>query len=387
MQPTKRTNSSLSRITPTMNDVNWTQWRDMPLAFLAWTGLALLIFWLASHIYEALLLIVIAALISYSLAPAVKALQRFIPRIIAIFLVYVVFLGGLGIVAYFVGSSAIEEISAVSNFVRTSVISANNQPSPFELNLMKLGIPKQTIESEGTQLVGQIQNIATSAVPVALSVITSLLNIIIIVVLSVYFTIDGPRVRIWIAKHGPASQRERIRFIQNTMEKVAGGYIRGQLIVATLMSSLFGIVLYALGVKFAILLSIVVFIFEFVPILGSLISGAICVLFALNVSLTIAGIALVAFAFLHFLDGYILSPRIVGKSIGLHPIIAITALTAGAELFGIWGALLAAPVAGIIQTILSALWEEWRNAHPYEFLQPAEAVVAANIAPEESIVN
>ena len=56
-------------------------------------------------------------------------------------------------------------------------------------------------------------------------------------------------------------------------------------------------------------------------------------------------------------------PRIVGKAIGLHPIVSLMALIAGAELFGIWGALFASPIAGILQALLVAFWIEWRNTH------------------------
>jgi predicted PurR-regulated permease PerM len=60
-------------------------------------------------------------------------------------------------------------------------------------------------------------------------------------------------------------------------------------------------------------------------------------------------------------------PRIVGKAVGLHPAVSILALIAGSELFGIFGALLAAPVAGVIQALVADFWIEWRKSHPDEF--------------------
>jgi predicted PurR-regulated permease PerM len=63
----------------------------------------------------------------------------------------------------------------------------------------------------------------------------------------------------------------------------------------------------------------------------------------------------------------VVGPRIVGKAIGLHPVVSLAALIAGAELFGIGGALFASPVAGFLQAMLIAIWVEWRATHPKEF--------------------
>lgn len=80
------------------------------------------------------------------------------------------------------------------------------------------------------------------------------------------------------------------------------------------------------------------------------------------------------FVVVHVIEGDVVGPRIVGKAIGLHPVISLAALIAGAELFGIWGALFASPVAGVLQALLIALWSEWRMAHPDVFQQGKEHI-------------
>jgi len=65
----------------------------------------------------------------------------------------------------------------------------------------------------------------------------------------------------------------------------------------------------------------------------------------------------------------------VGKAIGLHPLISIIALIAGSELYGILGALFAAPLAGLIQAIIIAIWSEWRATHKEEFKKQRNSVV------------
>jgi hypothetical protein len=66
------------------------------------------------------------------------------------------------------------------------------------------------------------------------------------------------------------------------------------------------------------------------------------------------------FVLIHVLEGYIVAPRVLAKAVGLHPAVSIIALLVGAELLGIWGALFAAPVAGLLQVLLTSLWQGWQ---------------------------
>ena len=160
-----------------------------------------------------------------------------------------------------------------------------------------------------------------------------------------------------------ALQQERVSFILDTLERVVGGYIRGQLLLAFLIGVLVGVGMGIIGVPYAVLLGVLAFVFAFVPVLGTFVSGAACVLLALTLGWPYALGVLIYFIIIHVLEGDIVGPRIVGKAIGLHPIVSLMALIAGAELFGIWGALFASPIAGILQALLVAFWIEWRNTH------------------------
>jgi predicted PurR-regulated permease PerM len=101
------------------------------------------------------------------------------------------------------------------------------------------------------------------------------------------------------------------------------------------------------------------------------------VLLAVPQGWLIAVIVLVYFVVVHVIESDIVGPRIVGQSIGLHPIVSLAALIAGAELFGIGGALFASPVAGVLQALLVAIWLEWRATHPHQFQNPQDDSVAA----------
>jgi predicted PurR-regulated permease PerM len=116
-----------------------------------------------------------------------------------------------------------------------------------------------------------------------------------------------------------------------------------------------------------VLLGLLAFLLEFIPTLGTLLSGVICVLVALTQGWVLALIVLGYFVLIHVLEGYVVAPRVLAKAVGLHPAVSIIALLVGAELLGIWGALFAAPVAGLVQVLLTSLWQGWRHDHPLQY--------------------
>ena len=118
------------------------------------------------------------------------------------------------------------------------------------------------------------------------------------------------------------------------------------------------------------------------------ISGAICVLLALTQGWLTAVLVLAYFTIVHVIEGDVIGPRVVGRAIGLHPAVSLLALIAGGELFGITGALLASPVAGVIQAIVVSFWTEWRETHPEEFQEIKNQVadkVEKNVADRPTV--
>jgi predicted PurR-regulated permease PerM len=89
-----------------------------------------------------------------------------------------------------------------------------------------------------------------------------------------------------------------------------------------------------IGVPYALLLGVLAFVLEFVPVLGTLVSGAICVLLTLTRGWVIAVIVLVYFVVIHVLKGDVVGPRIVGKAIGLHPVVSPACFLRGSGLMG-----------------------------------------------------
>ncbi|HLW02798.1 MAG TPA: AI-2E family transporter [Ktedonobacterales bacterium] len=357
---------------------SWINARDRGLAILIWLALTFVVFWLFSHIVNTLLLISLAAVLAYALTPAVKLLDRWIPRSLAVILVYILALSALAGLAYFVFSTAVNQFSAFAQQLPGLVKASTPQnPSGIEQLLRPLGVTdddfnqaRQQVINWATSNAGQI---ATQAVPILTGVAGAVVDLILVIVLSIYLVIDGPRAIRWLRRAAPIRQRSRTLFFLDTLGHTVGGYIRGELFMAALLGVLVGAGMAVFGLPYALLLGVLAAIFEFVPILGTLVSGATCVLIALPTrGWFIAVVVLVYFIFVHILEGDIIGPRIIGRALGIHPVVAIGALLAGTEIFGLWGAIFAAPLAGLIQAVLVALWTQWHKAHPEEFLPPTD---------------
>jgi predicted PurR-regulated permease PerM len=345
----------------------WARRRDIPIAILAWLVLGGLIVWGAGYIVRSLLALLVAALLAFALTPGVKLLQRFMPRFLAIIIVYLVVLSGISFLLYEVVNTSISQITALVTNIQNLLASPKQLASisqffqRFGISATQLTDIARGIEAQATGLVG-------GALPLLSGIANFVLDVIIVAILSIYLLLDGERAVGWLRRNAPIMQRERIHFFLDTLERVIGGYIRGQLIMSSLVGVLVGVGMVIFGVPYAVLLGVVAFILEFIPIIGTILSGALCVLIALSShGWLIALFVLLYFVGVHILEGDILAPRIVGRAVGVHPAVSLFALLAGAELFGIWGAVLASPLAGLIQAVLVTVWQDWRANHPEQF--------------------
>lgn len=359
------------------SSAKWIRRVAIPLTTLAWIALVAVILWGASHIGRSLILLAIAALLAVALAPAVRLAARVMPRILAILVVYLFVLIGLGIIIYFISRTAIQQVNDLKDEV-THLLKPNagGPATPLEVTLRSLGIDQAQIQEARQIVVSHLGNLVTDVVPLLRSIFNFILDFIVVAMLSIYFLIDGARVMRWMRGNLPLPQRTHS--LLDILERVVGGYIRGQFTLSFLIGLLVGFGMAILRVPHPILLGELAFFMAFIPVLGTFITATACVLLALTpnqswvISLThqswvLAIIVLLYFLAVHSFESHIVGPRIVGNAVGLHPIIAISALIAGVELFGILGALFVAPVVGVLQAIIISLWKEWRVAHPEQF--------------------
>jgi predicted PurR-regulated permease PerM len=381
---------SSDRHDPSPANERWARRRDAAIAVLGWLIIVALVIWAASHVIRALLILIVAALLAYALMPAVKFLSHFLPRPLALLLVYLAFVSVIGALGYLIVSTAITQVGMLTHQVSTLITPGKNgADSPLITRLRELGISQSQIQSAGDQILRQTQVLAAGIVPFLEGIFNGVLDAVLVTVLSIYLLIDGQRVIAWLRTSAPVKHRTRVSFMLLTFQRVVGGYIRGQLILSTLIGALVGVGMAALHVPYAVLLGVLAFILEFIPVIGVFISGAACVLIALTQGWVLAVVVLAYFVIVHIIEGDVVGPRVVGRAVGVHPAVSIFALLAGGELFGIWGALFASPLAGLIQAALSEVWREWRLTHAHQFPEqfgaPVVPVTTADVADAATI--
>jgi len=338
------------------------------LTILAWIAIGGVILYVLGRIVDSIFLLIISLLIAYILYPLVKIFQRFMPRPLAILVVFLLLLVSLGFIIFYVMFTAITQLAQLIVVIEKFIGDVQAGRYPDLINLMNnIGIAR-FLQSSAQQMLSQVGNVLARVIPFVSSIFAVFINIIIVASFSIYLLADGPRVIYWLKHKTPLKQHERIDFVLSTLEQTVGGFVRGQLLLSALMSFLIGVGAYFIGIPFAVLIAVIVFILEFVPVVGAYISGAIGILFALTQGWQVALIYAIFVTIMQgVLDGQILAPRILGRSVGIHPIISIFALIAMAQLFGLFGALLAVPLAACVQIYIVAFWKEWKARHPEEF--------------------
>ncbi|TMD56422.1 MAG: AI-2E family transporter [Chloroflexi bacterium] len=391
-QPASNNNYNMSTST-----TRWVRRLIISLTIFVWIALGIIAINAAGYIIGTLLVFIVACLLAYAIAPVVKLLQRFMPRFLAILLVYVVGFGLLGFLIYTVISTSIQQfIMLAANFSAMLTPGPHGQQPVIFQVAQRFGISQAQIDVVNRQLATQLQNFAGSLtgglLPLVSSIAGALINILLTAIISIYLLIDGSRAVRWLRTRLPAPQRDRVGLLLDVLQNVVGGYIRGQLLLSAIIAVIVGVGMQLLREPYAVLIGVLSFVMEFIPVLGTIFTGVISVLIALTQGWLTTLLVLVFFILVHILEGYVLAPRIVGRAVGLHPVISLLALTAGAELFGPWGAIFAAPFAGMLQALLFAFWSQWRKAHrdqfpkePVEPAQTGDAKATTQITTHETI--
>jgi predicted PurR-regulated permease PerM len=340
----------------------WQRAFYVPLTILAWLAVLVVVGWLLSHVIRTLVMIALGGILAIALAPLVTVLSRWLPRLLAIAGAYVLGLAVMvGLGTLLVSTTATEVVNLVASLPAYAKQEQQLEPQLAAV-LGPLGITSATLQSITQQAFAELQQIGATLAAGSVALLTGIagvaIDIVLTLMLSIYFLANGSRLVHWLEHSVPRGQRRYARLFVGIVRSVLGGYIRGTLTLATLIGVLVGGGLLILGVPYAVLLGVLAFFMEFVPVIGVLISGAVSVLVALFHGWALALAVLGYFVIVHVIEGDVVGPRIVGKAVGIHPATSLIALLAGTELFGIWGALFASPVAGLLQAIATAAWPE-----------------------------
>ena len=341
-------------------------WALTVLAFIAIAAVAI---YAVSLIWQATLLLLLSALLAYFIYPLSEFLRHRLKRPLAVTAAYLLVAGLLVVVMFIAASSVARQVSSLAQSIIYLLSPAGKrQLQPIISFLSKTGISSSQATALQNQVLSQALGALSGLLPFLIGLFNNVINLLIMITLSVYFLVDGPRIINWLTHKTPLNSRDTITFLLHTLDTSLGGYFRGTALIALIGAVCTGVVLALLRVPYAALLGTLFFPLYFIPVIGTFIIEALCILAALSQGWVVTLIVAVFMVLLMgVVLGQVLAPRVFSKTVGVHPIVALFALFAGAELFGLIGGLLAIPIAGVLQQIISALWKRWKNRHPDQF--------------------
>jgi len=316
-----------------------------------------------------------AFLLAYLFDPAVDQFQRWrFPRTLGVLIVLLLTFGLL----ILIGSLLVPNlVSEIQDLIRRSKDLPEDIVGFLDDHVATL-FQAQTDkfkESLTDQIPTAVEQLLSNLLKGVLSVgsfLGQLLNVILIPVMAFYLLKDFDKIKFWLLELIPKTHRGASYFYIWRFNRILGGYLRGQVIVCTIVGILTGLGLAILGVPFAILLGVMTGLLNFIPFIGLYISLGlaflVCLLTAdpLIAMLKVAGVFVVA----QGLEAYIISPKIVGERVGLHPVAVIFSVLVFSKFFGFWGLLMGVPTAAVIKFFI----DEWKRREKWKSERAIHAV-------------
>ena len=315
--------------------------------------------YLVVHLFNVLLLFVFAAIIALLLTPVIDRMEMLAifkgRRALAVLLLYVVIIGLVAGVIALVTPALIgqaKQLPALETraiaLVRSLQDAIDNAGIPLQLSL-----PSAT-GGISTAVLGSVLGILSGT-------LGTLINILLVIVISIYLLIEGRQLIASMRKLF-AGREEVYDFTLIAVGTTVGQYARGQLLMSFVMGTYTGIAMTVIGVPYAVVLGILTFFLEFLPLIGAPVGMGLAVIIALAFKGPFIGLlALIVALGGHAIEAYILGPRVTGSATRIHPLVAMAALLIGAELAGILGALFGVPIAALANVFLGALYRARRG--------------------------
>jgi predicted PurR-regulated permease PerM len=309
--------------------------------------------WIVVAASQILVLLVLALFIAVGLDPAVAWLhRRGVPRWLAVSLVLAC---ALGIFAVFVALAVPVLVTQAGNLA-TEIPHYLRALKNHNTTLGKLNARFHIVASlQKLFRGGAYATLSRGALGVGKVVLDALTAAVVVAIVSIYLLCDLPRLKRAIYQIAPRTRRARMVLLTDEILNRVGGYVLGNLLTSFIAG--FGTWAWAMifGIPYALLLGLLVALLDLVPIVGSTIGGAIVALVALTVSLPVAIATVIFYVVYRFLEDYLLTPRVMARTVAVPGLLTVIATLLGAALLGIIGALVAIPVAAGLKLLLEEI--------------------------------
>lgn len=340
-------------------------WFPSLKTILVWVGAALsllLVYSLRGQLLPALTPFVFAILLAYLLEPFVDALQRKkVPRVIAILVMYALFLFAVIMFCVFVVPTIVGEVNSLVKQVPVLTVEIQNMILHLQEQYSKINLPTSVTDTIQKNLIS-IQNYLLgllNGVPqLIFGFFSKIITIVLIPILAFYMLKDLEDIKRGLVNLVPTGQRSRVVALFSRINDTIGAWIRGQLTVGFIVGLLTVFGLEIVGMDFALMLGTIIGMTNIIPYFGPILGSAPAVLLALLRSPGLAVKVIIVLVIAQQIENNFITPQILGRQLGLHPLIIIFSLLLGAQFGGLAGMLFAVPVAAVIKVVLEFFLEK-----------------------------
>jgi len=328
---------------------------------VAWATLVLVAvvfsFWLLYRFYQVVFILFIAIVMGTVIRPAVAWLHwRGLPRMAGVILVYLLLLAlliGFGLLLFpLMAEQGVTITAAVPGYYHSLREWTINYPNQW-LNRLGQFLPL-TLSSQGqVQQTGQeMLDSAGLVLGYAASAAQVLFTVTAMLLLAFYWTLDGPRTIRSLLPLLPIDQRESTRDLISAMETKVGSYVAGQALLCLIIGLMALVAYWLIGLPNALVLAFIAGVMEAIPMIGPLLGAIPAALVALSLGPDKLVWVIVATLVIQQLENSLLVPRVMRRSVGVNPFVSFLAFFAFGSLLGLAGALMAIPMAALIQLLL-----------------------------------
>ena len=312
--------------------------------------------WLASVLGMLVLSLFGGLLLTALLRPAADRLQRWgLPRLAASLLLLLASLAALGAVGWLIEWRIASEAQMLQQDLATGIDRLR------DLLIDTFGLPPDRLDGLASTLIGEVLGIGADSGGLGIvrgaEVAVSVLGAVALVLFTTFWLVyDGRRIGRGLVRLLPRRARATGWEAGSRAWDTLGGYLRGITVVALFDGIGIGVALALIGIPLPLTLGLLTFLGAYVPMVGAAVAGAAAVLVALAAEGTTAALlTAAAVVVVQQIEGQVLYPVVMGRALPLHPMTIVYALTAGALLYGVAGAVLAVPLAAVLHVVLSVV--------------------------------
>jgi predicted PurR-regulated permease PerM len=228
---------------------------------------------------------------------------------------------------------------------------------------------RKTLAEIGATIQAKGASLAEGVLTSALSLLSAMVFIVVVPVVTFYLLLDWDHMVARLDTLLPRDHAPIVRQLAGEINAALAAFVRGQLSVCLALGTFYSVALMAAGLQFGLVVGAIAGAITFIPYVGSLVGGALAIglaLFQFWGDWLSIGVIAAIFAFGQFVEGNVLTPKLVGKSVGLHPVWLMFALSVFGSLFGFVGLLVAVPVAAALGVLTRFVLSQYQGSLLYQ---------------------